>query len=121
MWFDQQLQLLPPPLAVAVLNPHGVIAIVRCAAKSDFGEISLNISPAHRRCGWGMRIVMQATTHFFQLFGVELLIARIKPTNRASLRVFEQSGFTAAKEAIFGALAKSSEQLVLVKKRDDLP
>ncbi len=121
IWFDHQLELLPPPLAVAVLKPHGVIAMVRCATHADFAEISLNISPAHRRCGWGARILIKASAYFFQLFGVELLIARIKPTNKPSLRVFEQGGYVAAKGVTLDALAKNSEQLVLMKKRDNLP
>ena len=55
-------------------------------------EVSININPESRGCGFGKRFLASSVEHYQKDNQYDLL-AKIKPDNAASLKIFKSSGF----------------------------
>ena len=68
--------------------------------------VSINMNPASRGCGFGKKFLASCVQHY-QKKQNNILLAKIKPENGASLKIFKASGFTVK--------SKSKDAITLLK------
>jgi RimJ/RimL family protein N-acetyltransferase len=74
-------------------NPVGV---VRFQINDDSAVLSVNVAPELRGQGWGRELILFSTRALVRSRSVRRIDAFVKPDNRASVRLFEASGFRRA-------------------------
>lgn len=90
IWFEHTLADEHRVLLIAC-DPSP-IGMVRFDRQDDHATISVNLAPDCRGRGRGREVIEAATAWFQERWPAEV-IARIKPTNRASIRAFSAAGY----------------------------
>lgn len=75
------------------------IGTVRLIHSKDTGKISININPDMRKKGLGKKIIKEICSYGFQTLKLHSLTAEIKQENVASMKVFEENGFSFLKKS----------------------
>src|SRR5262245_60453124 len=90
-WLELQLADPSVTLYVARDDARGVdVGTVRLEGRGvDEAEISLTIAPEQRRRGYAHELIMRC----LEARGPARVVARVKPGNEPSIRVFRASGF----------------------------
>jgi UDP-2,4-diacetamido-2,4,6-trideoxy-beta-L-altropyranose hydrolase len=95
-WFRRQLCSAASLLWSALDGEDRMIGFARFHKLEDGGwELGVAVKPTHRGRGWGLQIMRLSMARFRELkSGVpSTLVARIKPANMASLKLFRALGF----------------------------
>lgn len=93
LWFDRSLQ--DPQVKIYIGEVVGQkIGVCRFSysTEEDWSEVSINMNPAARGRGLGQKFLLQCVDHYFEASRFDL-IAKIKPHNKASVKIFEVAGF----------------------------
>ena len=67
---------------------------VRFDIEKHEASVSIGLASCQRGRGLGLAVLLKATTHFFENPIAKKIHAFIKPTNHASMRLFEATGFS---------------------------
>lgn len=95
-------KLKDPHCVMYVASDHQAvpIGVTRFDVEGDKALISINLTGHSRGKGLGSRIIAEACGRLFDELPVEVVEARIKEENIASLRAFRKAGFAAAGKAM---------------------
>jgi RimJ/RimL family protein N-acetyltransferase len=89
-WDEFTGYLADPTCIVLVAEMHGLpVGTVRFDARSDHRELSYTVAPEMRNLGYAKQMVSRACADL----GGDRIVAEIKPTNEASVRVVRTCGF----------------------------
>jgi RimJ/RimL family protein N-acetyltransferase len=66
---------------------------VRYQIEGKRAVLSISLGARFRGCSWGQKILTVGTERLFEDSEVESIDAFVKPTNEASLKLFESAGF----------------------------
>ena len=91
-WYERALT--NTDIAILIAESDGEkVGMVRFQRDGSDWEASINVNPAHRAQGFGRHILALGICEIRQRYGNFRIIARVKPENLASLRVFHHCGF----------------------------
>lgn len=91
-WFQSVLVKPSRRLWIAEKQGEGV-GQVRIDVREAAGEVALTVAPEHRGQGMGKQILDLLKEELRNDFQVTLLVARVRGSNKASLRTFTSAGF----------------------------
>jgi UDP-2,4-diacetamido-2,4,6-trideoxy-beta-L-altropyranose hydrolase len=92
-WFRERMQD-PQSIIYIGENAAGVpVGLVRFQIKGERAALSVNVAPEFRGKGWGRELIAFSTRTLAHARSVQKIDALVKPENRASVRLFEASGF----------------------------
>lgn len=89
-WFEAALSNSNRRLVMA--DTSVPVGVVRFDRDGNHAVVSINIAPEMRGRGLGAKMLL-STDSFVDDWGVTELIAEIKPSNLASLKIFERAGY----------------------------
>jgi RimJ/RimL family protein N-acetyltransferase len=94
VWFRAKLH--DPESVLLIAEDGGVpVAQVRLdRLDHELAEIHIAVAPESRGRGVATQAVQLAVRDAASLLGVTRILARVKPANEASLRLFERAGFS---------------------------
>jgi UDP-2,4-diacetamido-2,4,6-trideoxy-beta-L-altropyranose hydrolase len=92
-WFKTKMEDSNAVLYTATNQSGTPIGQVRYQIEGDRAVLSISLGLPFRGCGWGQKILTLATDKFFQERTANFIDAFVKPTNAASLKLFENTGF----------------------------
>jgi len=106
-WFESSLSNVDRQIYIGEVN-SAKIGICRFDLnKFDSRvEVSINMNPAHRGCGFGKKFLESCVQHYRKNQN-NILLAKIKPENKASLKIFKAAGFT--------IMSKINDEITLLK------
>ena len=110
-WFHAKLQDPQCSFWIATNAEFGKIGVVRFDQHDSEAIISVALAPYARGRGCGKKLVSSACDRMFASSEVDLVRALIKPTNKASVRVFEGAGFLRGADTI--VKSQPAEQYLL--------
>lgn len=95
VWFSRK-RADPRCTMYIIMSERGqALGQVRFDLQADgTADVDLSVAPQHRGRGYGAAALRHACRHLFEGRPVRRVMARVKPENAASLRTFEQAGFT---------------------------
>ena len=97
-WLDKSIKN-PNRVLFVILNPElAPIGQVRFDKTNNFAEISVSLSQQFRGKGFGKLSLVNSCQLFFNNYGIDYMVAKIKKDNISSIAAFEKSGFTMIKE-----------------------
>lgn len=102
-WYKKKLKQKNEILLVALINNSKKIGIVRYEMENIFANISINISKKFRRLGYGSKILKKSEKF---LKKKNVIIAKIKRSNKASIKIFKKNNYN---------FIKNNKSLVLIK------
>jgi RimJ/RimL family protein N-acetyltransferase len=108
-WFARSLEASHRTLYVAEdpdADGAGVGMVRFDHDDADTAEVSINLNPAYRGRGLGLQVLTSAIAMYDDAMGGLALIATIRGSNAASIRLFEAAGFgySDAQDAVGGFL-----------------
>ena len=92
-WCRTKLQDPQCSFWMAITAKLGKIGVVRFDRHDSEAIISVALAPHARGKGYGKKLISSACDRVFALYGVDLVRALVKPTNKASVNAFEGAGF----------------------------
>jgi RimJ/RimL family protein N-acetyltransferase len=110
-WFHAKLQDPQCSFWIATNAEFGKIGVVRFDQHDSEAIISVALAPYARGRGCGKKLVSSACDRMFASSEVDLVRALIKPTNKASVRVFEGAGFLRGADTV--VKSQPAEQYLL--------
>lgn len=93
-WFDRSRANPARRLWIAESTSEPVAMVRLDETGPGAGEISINVAPTARGRGVGPAALRLATDLALAPGGCSVVVARIKPANTASIRAFQQAGYT---------------------------
>lgn len=101
-WFTQRL-IDPQSVIYIGENQEGKpVGVVRFRLEEDCAILSVSVAPEFRGSGWGRELITLATQMLTRSCSANRVEALVKPENRASIRLFESSGFRREGDAEVG-------------------
>lgn len=97
-WFRDSLANPLRNIFVILNDVHEKIGQARFDRTGDSAEIDINLAPEHRGKGYERVSIERGCARYFNNFPVTRIIAKIKKPNAASLRAFQNAGFSKYKE-----------------------
>jgi RimJ/RimL family protein N-acetyltransferase len=92
-WFQARLTD-PKAILYTATDQAGLpVGQVRYQIEGRRALLSISLGARFRGCGWGQKILTVGTERLFEDSEVESIDAYVKPTNKASLKLFEGAGF----------------------------
>lgn len=112
-WFHESLKNPLRNILILCDKDHRQVGQIRFDRNPRKGEaeIDIAIAPALRGKGYGLALLKEAVTVFFNNFEESVLIAKVKNENGASMKIFEKAGFS---------LSGSSEHHVVLTYRREV-
>lgn len=102
-WYSAKLHDPDCRIALAFSGDGEPVGQIRFEIKGAEAVVSVSVSAAHRRRGYGSQLVERGLRWLLATFPrVTLVHAYVKPDNRASLRAFGKAGFSSRGEEIVG-------------------
>jgi len=97
-WLARTLKNPQRLLLIGMTRSFAALCQVRFDRSDDgrSAEISITIAPEARGKGYGSSAIAGAVGAYLANFDVKHIIARVKPSNPTSRRVFERAGFVLA-------------------------
>jgi UDP-2,4-diacetamido-2,4,6-trideoxy-beta-L-altropyranose hydrolase len=92
-WFAERLHDSQSVVYIGENVAGEPVGLVRFQIQGDTAVLSVNVAPEFRGQGWGRELITFSTRSLFRGFSVRRVHAFVKPDNRASVRLFETSGF----------------------------
>ncbi len=92
-WFAERLQDSHSVIYIGERATGEPVGLVRFQLKDNYAVLSVNVAAAFRGRGWGRELIVFSTHALARDYVVGRILAFVKPENRASLRLFEASGF----------------------------
>jgi RimJ/RimL family protein N-acetyltransferase len=94
-------QLAAPATRLWLLESDGLpVAQIRYDRRDDCAEIGYTVAPGQRGRGYGTRILQMTAARACRELDVPTVRGLVMIENRASIRAFEQAGFTLASRAV---------------------
>lgn len=100
-WFEQKLLDPSCHLLIGEDGSSRPVGQVRFDLDSENAVVSVSTDPEFRGLGYGRELVCSGMEQLSRTAGVEHFTAYVKPTNNASLRLFEAAGFERRSEQSF--------------------
>lgn len=93
-WYNETLSIEERQLYIgeADARPVSMIRFDRRRGAPTTAIVNINVSPESRGKGFG-KSTLRAATHVAAQLGIMRLFAEIRPTNAASVRTFESTGY----------------------------
>lgn len=92
-WFDRMMENRNI-VQYILMNGEEPVGQIRLMIDGDTAEIGYSISALHRRKGYGRRILQLILEKVKRKYPeIKKLIAKVKPTNIASKKLFESEGY----------------------------
>jgi UDP-2,4-diacetamido-2,4,6-trideoxy-beta-L-altropyranose hydrolase len=95
-WFTERLQDPQSVIYIGENTTGEAVGVVRFQIKGESAVLSVNVAPEFRGQGWGRELIAFSTHALVRTYSVRRVDAFVKPDNRASVRLFEASGFLRA-------------------------
>ncbi|MGB6385046.1 MAG: UDP-2,4-diacetamido-2,4,6-trideoxy-beta-L-altropyranose hydrolase, partial [Terriglobales bacterium] len=95
-WFTERLQDSNSVIYIGENAAGKPVGLVRFKIHGDCAVLSVNVAPEFRGGGWGRELIAFSTRALVRASSVHRIDAFVKPDNRASVRLFEVSGFRRA-------------------------
>jgi UDP-2,4-diacetamido-2,4,6-trideoxy-beta-L-altropyranose hydrolase len=92
-WFRAKLADSKAILFTATNKAGLPVGQVRYQIEGKRAVLSISLGARFRGCSWGQKILTVGTERLFEDSEVESIDAFVKPTNEASLKLFESAGF----------------------------
>jgi UDP-2,4-diacetamido-2,4,6-trideoxy-beta-L-altropyranose hydrolase len=92
-WFSDRLR---DPNSVIYIGENAAgkaVGLVRFKIRGPSAVLSVNVAPEVRGQGWGKELIAFSTRSLFRVGSVRRIEAFVRPDNKASVRLFEASGF----------------------------
>jgi UDP-2,4-diacetamido-2,4,6-trideoxy-beta-L-altropyranose hydrolase len=95
-WFAERIQDRRSVIYIGENAAHERVGLVRFQIKGENAVLSVNVAPEFRGQGWGRELIVFSVNSLVRERSVRRVDALVKPDNRASVRLFEASGFRRA-------------------------
>jgi RimJ/RimL family protein N-acetyltransferase len=95
-WFAERLQDRQSVIYIGENTSDEAVGLVRFQIKGENAVLSVNVAPEFRGQGWGRELIAFSINSLVRERSVRRVDAFVKPDNRASVRLFEASGFRRA-------------------------
>jgi UDP-2,4-diacetamido-2,4,6-trideoxy-beta-L-altropyranose hydrolase len=92
-WFSQKLLDPQSVIYIGETQEGEAVGVVRFHLEEDRAILSVSVAPEFRGSGWGRELITLATQTLTRSRSPRRVEALVKPENRASIRLFESSGF----------------------------
>jgi UDP-2,4-diacetamido-2,4,6-trideoxy-beta-L-altropyranose hydrolase len=92
-WFAERLQDQHSVIYIGENAVEEPVGVVRFQIKDDSAVLSVNVAKESRGKGWGRELIAFSTRSLVRTRAVRRVDAFVKPDNRASVHLFEASGF----------------------------
>jgi len=93
-WFERSLKNPKRNIFIALTEKNEKIGQVRFDRDGLEAEVSIGLAERFMGKGYGTQMLTEACELYFNNYEVDIIIAKIKKENSASVRAFEKSGFS---------------------------
>jgi UDP-2,4-diacetamido-2,4,6-trideoxy-beta-L-altropyranose hydrolase len=93
LWFAERLQDKQSVMFIGENAASEPVGLVRFQLRDRTAVVSVNVAPEFRGQGWGGELISFSIASLTRSFSVQRIDAFVKPSNQASIQLFESSGF----------------------------
>jgi len=92
-WFRNKLNDDSCVQLIAFTHGNNAVGQVRFDLKNDDAEVDVSVAKNYRRLGWGALLIVKGISEIIRTFKIRKFHAHVKPSNNASLVIFQEAGF----------------------------
>lgn len=97
-WFKASLANTKRDIFIIINSDRKKIGQIRFDRKGKSAEIDISVAGNERSKGYGREAIKRGCRRYFESFGLDYIIAKIKKTNLSSIKAFKKAGFKKHKD-----------------------